>query len=168
MALAAGRCAKNIILLGDPQQLEQPQRGSHPEGTEVAALKHLLRGKETIAPERGLFLDETWRLHPKICEFTSEQYYEGRLNSRTGLELQCVDGFESGLYFLPTAHAGNQNVSVEEVEAISRLVHQFADGSKRWYRSDGGSHMVGYDDILVIAPFNAQVSRLRMSLGDSL
>lgn len=167
MALAAGRCAKNIVLLGDPQQLEQPQRGSHPEGTEVAALKHLLRGKETIAPERGLFLDETWRLHPKICEFTSDQYYNGRLNSRNGLELQCVDGFESGLYFLPAIHAGNQNVSIEEVEAINRLVQQFADGARRWRSNEGESRTIGCDDILVIAPFNAQVSRLRATLADS-
>ena len=79
MALAAGRAAKNIVLLGDPQQLEQPQKGSHPEGAEIAALKHLLDGRETIASDRGLFLDETWRLHPGICEFTTEQYYDRRL-----------------------------------------------------------------------------------------
>src|SRR5208337_5549371 len=53
-ALAAGRSAQNILLLGDPQQLEQPQRGAHPEGAEVAALVHVLGGRKTIADDCGL------------------------------------------------------------------------------------------------------------------
>ncbi len=92
MALAAGRAARNIVLLGDPQQLEQPQQGTHPEGAEVAALLHVLDGAETMPDNKGLFLENTWRLHPTICEFTSEQYYDGRLESQAGLELQAVVG----------------------------------------------------------------------------
>ena len=77
--LACSRSARNLILLGDPQQLQQPQRGAHPEGAEVSALDHMLRGGHTIAPEQGLFLGETWRLPPPICAFTSELFYDGRL-----------------------------------------------------------------------------------------
>lgn len=51
MALAAGRAAKNLVLLGDPQQLEQPQQGSHPEDADVAALAHLLDGASTLPPD---------------------------------------------------------------------------------------------------------------------
>ena len=68
--LAAGRSARNLVLLGDPQQLEQPQKGAHPEGAEVAALVHVLDGHETIPDDKGLFLDVTWRLHPSICAST--------------------------------------------------------------------------------------------------
>ena len=84
--LAVAQAAKSLVLLGDPQQLEQPLKGSHPEGAEVSALEHLLAGAKTIPPDKGLFLEKTWRLHPKICEFTSEVFYEGRLHSRDGLE----------------------------------------------------------------------------------
>ena len=36
------------MLLGDPQQLKQPQQGVHPCGTEVSALEHVLQGEKTI------------------------------------------------------------------------------------------------------------------------
>ena len=103
--LAVSQAAKNIVLLGDPQQLEQPMQGSHPEGTDVSALTHILGPHATIPADRGLFLDETWRLHPEICAFTSELFYEGRLQSRPGLELQQIRSNSrisgSGLRFLP-------------------------------------------------------------------
>ena len=57
--LAVAQAAKSVVLLGDPQQLKQPQQGSHPEGTDVSALEHLLGEHETMPPERGLFLDQT-------------------------------------------------------------------------------------------------------------
>src|SRR6185295_17120927 len=74
LALAQG--ARSLVLLGDPQQLEQPQQGTHPEGATVTALEHVLQGHKTISEERGLFLEETWRLHPDLCRFTSEMFYE--------------------------------------------------------------------------------------------
>src|SRR5271166_4229764 len=74
--------------LGDPQQLDQPTQGSHPDGVDTSALDHVLAGHQTIPEDRGLFLEETWRLHPAICAFTSELFYEGRLHPRQGLELQ--------------------------------------------------------------------------------
>lgn len=79
-----------LVLLGDPQQLEQPMKGVHPEATGASALDHVLGGKPTIGEDEGLFLDETWRLHPEICRFTSELFYEGRLHSRPGLDIQTV------------------------------------------------------------------------------
>ena len=86
--LAVSQAARTVVLLGDPQQLDQPMQGSHPEGTDVSALHHILGGHQTIAADRGLFLEETWRLHPEICRFTSELFYEGRLQPRAGLEVQ--------------------------------------------------------------------------------
>jgi uncharacterized protein len=77
--VAVSQAAQSVVLLGDPQQLEQPMQASHPEGTDVSALHHILNGHQTIGVDRGLFLEETWRLHPQICGFTSELFYEGRL-----------------------------------------------------------------------------------------
>ena len=72
---------ENLVLLGDPQQLEQPQKAAHPEGSELSALEYLLEGHETMPEERGLFLGETWRLHPSICSYTSELFYEHKLSA---------------------------------------------------------------------------------------
>src|SRR5690606_29597823 len=88
--LAVSHAAKTIVLLGDPRQLEQPMQGSHPEGTDVSALKHILGERATVAADRGLFLEETWRLHFEICAFTSELFYENRLRSKPGLEQQTI------------------------------------------------------------------------------
>jgi hypothetical protein len=89
--LAVSPAAKSLVLLGDPQQLGQPLQGSHPEGAAVSALEHLLDGHNTILPQQGLFLDHTWRLHPDICAFLSELFYEGRLSSRPNLDRQVLE-----------------------------------------------------------------------------
>ena len=90
--LACAPAARAIVLLGDPQQLDQPTQGSHPPGAERSALGHILGDRATIEPEEGLFLGETWRLHPEICDFTSAAFYEDRLRPIPGLERQRVDG----------------------------------------------------------------------------
>src|SRR5262249_54772034 len=45
--IAVSQGAKSLVLLGDPRQLEQPQQGTHPEGTDVSALEHVLRDSRT-------------------------------------------------------------------------------------------------------------------------
>ena len=95
--LACAPSARMILLLGDPQQLDQPTQGSHPPGAERSALSHLLADpayirpdRPTINPDEGLFLEQTWRLHPDVCRFTSDAFYAGRLRSVDGLERQRV------------------------------------------------------------------------------
>src|SRR5205814_6671807 len=75
--MAAATCARNIVLLGDPNQLRQPSKGSHPEGADMSALDHVLDGAQTIRPERGRFLPTTYRMHPDVCGFISEIAYDG-------------------------------------------------------------------------------------------
>ena len=169
-ALAAARAARNVVLLGDPQQLEQPQRGAHPEGADVAALVHIVgRDRKTIAPDRGLFLDATWRLHPAICAFTSEVYYEGLLMSAAGRERQRVDGASqfsgAGLFLVEVPHEGNQAVASEEVEEVARLVQTLLTPGSTWTDHDGITRPLYSSDILVVAPYNAQVSALRARLA---
>ena len=86
--VAVSGAAKSIVLLGDPQQLAQPSKGSHPEGAEVSALEHLLDGADTMPEDLGLFLETTFRMHPRVCAFISEVAYDGRLHSEPGLERQ--------------------------------------------------------------------------------
>ncbi len=161
--LAASRAARNVILLGDPQQLEQPQKGAHPEGSDVAALAHLLDGQRTMPEGKGLFLGTTRRLHPAICQFTSEIFYEGRLTSMPGLEKQVISGkttFDgAGLFYVPVNHKGNQSRSLEEVNAIVVVVENLLVKGK-WYNEKGKVKSLQKEDILIVAPYNAQVSAL--------
>jgi uncharacterized protein len=169
MALAAGRAAKNMVLLGDPQQLEQPTHGTHPKGTDVSALTHVLDGAETMPDDKGLFLKNTWRLHPEICRFTSEQYYDGRLACEPGLESQEIVSASvftgSGLRFIPVVHEGNQSRSDDEVAAIVEIVRILADGGHRWVNKSRVRSTITLEDILIIAPYNAQVSALKTALS---
>ena len=165
--LAASRAGRSLVLLGDPQQLEQPLQSSHPEGSEVSALSHLLDGAETMPDDRGLFLAETYRLHPDIADFTSEVYYRGRVQARPGLERQRIiprrgqasPFLGSGLRYIPVPHAGNQARSSEEVDVIARLIDDLIADCD-WRNQNGKTSLLGEQDILVVAPYNAQVSAL--------
>lgn len=161
-AIAVAPAARNLILLGDPQQLDQPLQGSHPDGAELSALEHLLGGVKTVDPRYGLFLDKTWRLHPHICRFTSELFYENRLESREGLENQRIEGHEwlgnAGLRFLPIRHEGNQNTSIEEAEYIATIVEGLLRPEVHWIDGTGNRRRLTPEDILIVAPYNAQVA----------
>lgn len=163
--LAVSQAAPSLVLLGDPQQLDQPTQGTHPEGTGVSALDYILDGHQTISSDRGLFLGETWRLHPAICDFTSEVFYESRLYPVKGLELQYVRSkgrvSGSGLRYVPVEHQSNQNSSPEEAEIIERLVADILKTGSSWTSREGIEKPVTYEDILIIAPYNAQVFDLK-------
>lgn len=169
--LALSHAAKSFVLLGDPQQLEQPLKGSHPEGADLSALEHLLAGAKTIPAGKGLFLDRTWRLHPAICRFTSELFYENRLHSREELERQKIEGHpwlgDAGLWFVPVRHDGNQNASPEEVERIAGIIDTLIQPGVNWINDKGRSRPLVLEDILIVAPYNAQVSDLAARLPNA-
>ena len=167
--LAMSPCARNLVLLGDPQQLEQPQKGSHPEGTDVSALEHVIGAAGVMPEEKGLFLEQTWRLHPAICGFTSRQFYEGQLTSREGMERQAVAGpvkyRGAGLWVEEVEHEGNQGTSPEEVERVAQVVADLTREGVTWRDADGKVKPLRLEDVLVVAPYNAQVSELQEKLG---
>ena len=171
--LATCPAGRGLILLGDPQQLEQPLQSSHPEGSDVSALAHLLDGDETMPPDRGLFLNSTYRLHPEIARFTSEAYYAGRVTAQPGLERQAIiavpgttlEPSGSGLRFIEVAHEGNQAKSPEEVEVIRTLATSLlANG--QWRDKHGHVMTLTERDILIVAPYNAQVAALAEALPE--
>ena len=162
--LAVSQAAKSVVLLGDPQQLEQPLQGSHPDGTEVSALHHLLGDRRTLATDAGLFLAETWRLAPSICSFTSELFYEGRLRSRDDLANQTLEGSETlpaaGLVFAPVEHDGNSGTSNEEVVRVAELWDHLTSGAVKWRDRNGRRRPLRARDVLIVAPYNAQVGAI--------
>jgi uncharacterized protein len=151
------------VLLGDPQQLEQPSQGVHPGGAEVSALAHLVGDHETIPDERGLFLDVTWRMHPDVCAYISDNFYESRLVSNPECARQTVIGDDAlagtGLRWLPIAHAGNRSASDEEAIAVAGVVESLV--GRRWVDRDGVERPLTAADVLVVAPYNAHVATLR-------
>lgn len=169
-AVAIAHAARNLAFLGDPRQLDQPRKGVHPEGAEVSVLEHLSPGTYTIPPDRGLFLDRTRRLHPELCRFTSEMFYEGRLSSLDGTERQVLRAAAplggAGIRWWPVEHQGNQNESPEEVAAVKDLFAMLLDGKAQWTDSAGTTRHLGIGDILVVAPYNAQVRALIAALPD--
>jgi len=167
-ALAIAPAAKTLVLLGDPQQLEQPLKGSHPDGADVSALQHLLEDAKTMPPRRGLFIEKTRRLHPDICRFTSEMFYDNLLMSEPGLENQRIEGHpwlgNHGLRYVPVVHTGNQNSSLEEADRIVELVESLLAPGVNWVDAAKNRRPLRREDILIVAPYNAQVALLSQRL----
>ncbi len=166
--LAVTPAASNLILVGDPRQLAQPSKGTHPHGAGVSGLDHVLAGKGTMPEHLGLFLDRSWRLHPDICGFISEQVYDGRLESEARCAVQRVDDGPmvggTGLRWFGAEHEGNRTSSAEETEAVARVFEALV--GREWTDHAGARAPLGIQDILVVAPYNAQVHLLAQHLPD--
>jgi uncharacterized protein len=182
--IAVSPAARSLVLLGDPQQLDQPLKGSHPPGAERSALAHLLAGDPgqpphaTMPPERGLFIEKTWRLHPAVCAFTSEVFYETKLTPEAGRDRQLVRGEPpesrpgmpplrgAGIRWLPVEHAANAVESPEEAAEIARLLEELFDPATgaRWTDADGVEAPLVPGDVVVVAPYNAHVDRIAAAL----
>jgi predicted RecB family nuclease len=165
--LAMSHATDSVVLLGDPQQLDQPLRGSHPPGAERSALAHVLNGAATIAPDRGLFLERTWRLHPALCSFTSEVFYDDRLEPEPHLirqtvrsDLALADGVGPRLFAVPTVGADSE--SPIEATAVAELARSIVGGS--WIDGRGVTRPLTWDQILIVAPYNAQVGAIQRLL----
>jgi len=182
--VAMSPAATSLVLLGDPQQLDQPLKGSHPPGAERSALAHLLAGDPgqpfhaTMPPERGLFIEKTWRLHPDVCAFTSEVFYESKLTPEPGRERQTVQGVPpasrrdvaplrgAGIRWLPVEHTANDVDSPEEAAEIARLLGELFDPATRasWTNAEGQEAPLRAEDVVVVAPYNAHVDRISAAL----
>ena len=165
--VAVSGAARNIVLLGDPQQLSQVKKGAHPDGADLSALEHVLGGEPVIDPARGLFLAETWRLHPDVNAFTSAAFYKGELRSAPDAAGQSTDApgliTGTGVRWVPVDHAGNHNASPEEADAIAAIYADLLQGT--WVDQHGELRPITPGDVLVIAPYNAQVELLAERLA---
>jgi superfamily I DNA and/or RNA helicase len=167
--LAVSPATDSLVLLGDPRQLDQPEKGTHPDGVGVSALEHVLGTHPTMPIERGIFLPITWRMSPALTSFTSELFYDGKLTSRAGLDCQVLSGVDthsgSRLWMLAVDHDGNQSASDEEVDAVAALVTKLLAPGSMWADEKGNVRQLTGADLRVVAPFNAQVNRLAERLA---
>jgi len=170
--VAAGTCARNLVLLGDQMQLSQPVQGVHPGRSGDSALDYLLDGAATIARDRGIFLATSWRMHPAVCQFISDAVYDGRLapeaaNANCELVLRG-DAHPilkpAGIVHVPVEHAGCSQGSEAEARLIDEI---YADALRQHYTDrDGIVHPMTPENILVVAPYNVQVNLLRRTLPE--
>jgi uncharacterized protein len=170
-SVAVSHSSSSMVLLGDPQQLENVTQGVHPPEIEVSVLGYWLSEDKVIRDDQGLFLENTYRMHPSVNAFVSETFYAGKLKSVNGLEKQEVISNSklngSGLRFVECPHEGNQSKSDEEVEKVKTLVDELLlDG--RWVNKDGIENPLTNEDILIVAPYNSQVNALKKALPDLL
>src|SRR5215831_9182337 len=164
-ALAMGTAARNLILLGDPLQLAQVSQGVHPSGCGASVLEHLLGDAPTVLEDRGIFLERSFRMHPDVAGFISEIVYAGRLHSDESAKRRTTS-FGTGIRFAPVEHEGNKSASDEEVASIAELIAGMRGGS--FTDTDGCPQPLRDDDFMVVAPYNAQVLRLRTALPEGV
>ena len=168
--LAMGSAARNIVLVGDQMQLAQPIQGAHPGESGLSALDYLLQGEATVAPDRGILLDTSWRMHPAICGFISDAVYDGRLRAHPDCarqRLHLPPGHdpalaEHGLRFVAMDHAGCGQRSDAEVARVKQLAEELI--GTPFTARDGAQGTIGWDNILIVAPYNVQVNALRAAL----
>lgn len=167
--VAMGRAARNIVLVGDPRQLPQVIQGAHPHPANLSCLDWMLGDHATVPPDCGIFLPTTRRMHPDVCRFISEQVYEGRLDSHADTARQKVSDTpwpEAGAFWVPVDHKGNAQIAPEEVAAIAATAADLLKGT--WADKDGTTRPIRPTDIIVVAPYNAQVNALRDALPEAI
>ena len=169
--IAAARSTKNIILLGDQNQLEQPIQGSHPGESGKSALTYYTDGQTTISEDKGIFLPISYRMNPKVCKFISENFYDEKLlpdqkneNQKIILPPDLQNNMpDSGVYFIPVDHSGNREASEEEVEVIFNLYKQLLPA--QWIDKENNLNPITEKDILIVAPYNLQVAYLKRKIN---
>ncbi|MDT0331945.1 TM0106 family RecB-like putative nuclease [Nocardiopsis lambiniae] len=162
--LAVSASARNLVLLGDPQQLPQVVQGTHGEGADASALQHLMGGRQIIDPARGYFLDQTRRMHPAVCAPVSDLSYQGRLHAHPTTALRGLTVHEPGLYAHVVDHRGRTTHSPEEVDAVVAIATSLV-ADKVTTGPDAAPRPLTGHDILVVAPYNLQVRALRRALA---
>jgi predicted RecB family nuclease len=159
--LAMSGATKSIVLLGDPNQLPQVTQGVHPDGADASALGHLIGGDVTIAPELGLLLDTTFRMHPAVNDYISKTFYAGRVQTAPSTLGQAVDPGEPGgvgVRWRPIEHAGNDSSSTQEAQAVVDALAALV--GREWIDDKGRRRVITTSDIIVVAPYNLQVAAI--------
>ncbi|AFM18599.1 RecB family nuclease, putative, TM0106 family [Mycolicibacterium chubuense NBB4] len=160
--IAVSRAARNLLLLGDPQQLPQVSQGTHPEPVDGSALGWLVDGHHTLPPERGYFLDRSHRMHPDVCRAVSRLSYDGRLHSNDAVTAtRRLDGVVPGVRTLAIDHDGNATESPEEAAAIVGEIRRLLGTP---WTDEKGTRPLAERDVLVVTPYNAQVVLVRRHL----
>lgn len=145
--------------------------GIHPGDSGLSVLDYLMGGHATVPAELGIFLGTSHRMHPDVCRPISQGVYEGRLQAASACARQrLVLGATAdpalratGVVHVPVRHRHRSQRSPEEAKRIAELWHSLQQ--QHWCNRDGQCAPIGPADILVVAPYRAQVRELQQALG---
>jgi uncharacterized protein len=154
-ALAMATSARNVVLVGDPQQLAQVLQGTHPDGVDASVLQHLLGEHATIPSDAGLFLEQTFRLHPDVAQYISAEFYEGRVHAAP-VCAERTTPLGTGLRYCPVDHEDCRQESRPEADRVAAEIARLSKAG------------VSLEDVIVLAPYNAQVNLLRERLPEAV
>ena len=166
--LAVGRAARNLLLLGDPQQLPQVAVGEHPYPLDTSALGWLSGGQPVLPAAFGYFLQVTWRMHPQLCAPVSALSYGGKLHSaaaaserilKVPAREESVLPADPGLYMYGVRHEHCTVRSEVEAAAVARLAGEFVHTFWTPGADQPARELTG-EDIVVVAAYNAQVDTI--------
>jgi uncharacterized protein len=153
-AISVTANTKNLVLLGDPQQLTQVVQAVHPGGVDNSALGHYMGDSQILEPESGYFVDITRRMHPRVNAPVSWLSYKNKLHSHPDTDRNQVPGLEPGLITVSIEHVGNSSSSMEEANKVVEIAKQ-------------QSAVLGVSELLIVAPYNAQVDLIRQQLDQA-
>ena len=172
-AVACASVAENVILLGDQNQLPNVVQGTHPNNVGSSIMSFCLGVDSVVPPENGIFLAETRRLHPQICSFISDKFYQGKLKPHkctttrkllSKSEEKVTD--LSGIHLEQLDHQNCSQKSLPESEHILNLIKSIS--SSCLIEIDGVTREIEDTDFIIIAPFNAQVKLLKSKLDKTI
>lgn len=160
--VALWQAAGNLLLLGDPQQLPQVSQGTHPEPIDVAALAWLADGEAVLPARYGYFLDESRRMHSGVADVVSRLAYDRQLRAHADADRRSLRDVDPGVRGIAVHHVHNTVRAEEEVAVCVDLVKQHLD--HQW-TDNGETRPLGQADIMIVAPYNAQVDAIRRALS---
>ena len=192
--VAASRATKNIILLGDQNQLDQPIQACHPGESSHSALTYYTEGKSIISDDKGIFLPLSYRMHSSICRFISDYFYKGELKNHPTTDHQKIllhpsgkDDRKTTLVASHPAKVGIQTPSrtsglpeaglcfipVEHsgnvhasIEEAKVISHLYKELlNSKWINREGQISPMTKRDILIVAPYNFQVACIEKILN---
>ncbi|GAB3611496.1 TM0106 family RecB-like putative nuclease [Humibacter ginsengiterrae] len=161
---ASAVAARNLLLLGDPQQLPQVSQGLHPEPVDQSALGWISDGHDVLPAELGFFLPQTRRMHPALAARVSSLSYEGRLGAHPESGARRLEGVEPGLHPQPMLHEGDSTESASEATRVVELVDHVLG---RVWHDEHGERRLTDDDVIVVTPYNAQLALVHAALTDA-
>ena len=165
--IANATSTKNLVLIGDQMQLSQPIRAKHNGYARKSSLDFVLENLDTIPPEKGIFLNTTRRLNKKICKFISDSFYESRLNSHEvatsrSVKLKLEPIKDEGIFYVPIDHNGCSQRSDEEADLVEKTFNKIIN---KEFKVGGDKGKISPEDIMVVAPYNAQANNIRERLN---
>ena len=148
-ALAMGTAARNLVLVGDPLQLDQVLQGTHPGGSDASVLEAPARRRRD-RPARPRPLPRAHVPAPSgHLPLHLGRVLRGAARAGAG-GCGADDAVRTGLRYLAVEHEGHRQESAAEVAAVRGVVAEL--------------RAAGVTDVIVVAPYNAQVNALREAL----